>query len=138
MVKRKKKKYWSKIEKLEKEYRDIEYEYEIKLQQFQYLEQEFSRMKENYDEKVFEILQKAGFLNILLEKELRLLKVQIEEKDLQVKQLLVSSNLAESAKQQIEQKIQEMFGQKEEKVEQFKKDIMQIRSAHLQMIHLFN
>lgn len=84
-VKEKKSNFWQKIETLEKKYRDLEYEFEIKLQQFQYLEQEYELMKKNYDKKIFEVLQKSGFYNLILERELKLLSGEIEKKDLHVK-----------------------------------------------------
>jgi hypothetical protein len=54
----------------ETEYKQIEWEYEVKLQQFQYLEKEKKQLFEEFHKVVYEVHQKAGLKNLLLEKKL--------------------------------------------------------------------
>ena len=123
---------------LEKIYRDIEYEYEIRFQQFKFLDEESKRVKTNFDEKLQEIYQKAGLNNLILEKEIAMLKENIEVWDSQVKNLLLGFDLSAEEKQAIETNIQMNEKQKDQKLIELKKKLVEVRKAHLQMVAFYH
>jgi len=51
-------------------YKSIEWEYEVKLQQFEYLEKEKKQLYEEFHKVVYDVHQKTGLKNLLLEKKL--------------------------------------------------------------------
>ena len=53
----------------------------MKLQQFQYLKQERDRLFEKFNQVVYEIHQKAGLRNLILEKKLETIEESLETKD---------------------------------------------------------
>ena len=53
---------------LEKSNKEIEYQYEVRLQQFQYLEKEKQDLYDEFHRLVYEIHQKTGLRNLILEK----------------------------------------------------------------------
>ena len=65
-------------------YRKLEYEYEVKLQQFRYLEREKEILYSSFNQTVYEIHQKTGIENLILEKKVSNLKEDLEIKDLQL------------------------------------------------------
>ena len=65
-------------------YRKLEYEYEVKLQQFRYLEREKEILYSSFNQTVYEIHQKTGLENLILEKKVSNLKEDLEIKDLQL------------------------------------------------------
>ncbi len=123
---------------MEKEYRDIEYQYEIKFQQYNFLDEENKRLLNNYNNKICDIYQKAGLKNLILEKELKLISVNIGEKNLVIQEILQKTDLAEEEKMALKEQIDNFYAQKEEKIEDLKKRITDIRIAHLQMVNTFN
>lgn len=46
------------------------------------MEEEHGLLKKNYDSKIFDVFQKSGFLNLVLEKELKMLTEKLLQKDL--------------------------------------------------------
>ena len=50
--------------------KDIEWQYEVRLQQFLYLEKEKDELFETFDTTVYEMQQKTGLRNLVLEKKL--------------------------------------------------------------------
>lgn len=133
-VKDEKTKLRNMIADLEKEYRDIEYEYEIKFQQYQYLKEEHIRLKENRDDTVYEIFQKAGLQNLILEKELKMLQQKAEVIAAQVQNIILGSNLDESAKKPIMEKLNATLNSKDNIIGDSKDRLLEIRQAHIQLI----
>jgi hypothetical protein len=72
------------IEGMEGEIRNSEWEYEVLLQQYNYLVQERNDVYEKYQDTIFEIQQKSGLKNIILEKKLETINETLEAKDVQL------------------------------------------------------
>jgi hypothetical protein len=60
---------------------DMEWEYEVKLQQFQYLEREKKDLFDEFHRLVYELHQKTGLRNLILEKKLETINESLETKD---------------------------------------------------------
>ena len=59
-----------KIIESQKEYQDVEWQYEVRHQQYQYVEQEKKQLFEKFHGIVYEMHRKTGLRNLLLEKKL--------------------------------------------------------------------
>lgn len=75
------------ITNLEKLLKELDLEYEIKLQNFKYLEKEKKILFEKYEDTMYDIHQKAGLKNLILEKKLCLAKERLEVKDCELNQV---------------------------------------------------
>ena len=62
----------------------MEWEYEVKLQQFQYLEREKKDLFDEFHRLVYELHQKTGLRNLILEKKLETINESLETKDAQI------------------------------------------------------
>lgn len=138
LVKKEKTKLRDMIADLEKMYRDIEYAYEIKFQQYTFLEDEYNRIGNHFDHKIEEIYQKTGLKNLVLENQLKLLKENIEVKDLEIKNILLSCGLNEGDKAELVMYIRNITETKEKQIEDLKRRIIQVRSAHIQMVNAYH
>jgi len=69
------------IIKLSKDLQTEEWAYEVKLQQFEYLKQEKDRLFDQFYKVVYEIHQKTGLRNLILEKKLETIDESLETKD---------------------------------------------------------
>ena len=59
-----------KIVETQKEYQDIEWQYEVRLQQFNYLEAEKKGLFEKFHKIVYDVHRKTGLRNLIMEKKL--------------------------------------------------------------------
>ena len=59
-----------KIVETQKEYQDLEWQYEVRLQQYQYIEQEKKQLFEKFHNIVYDVHRKTGLRNLILEKKL--------------------------------------------------------------------
>lgn len=66
----------------------MEYEYEVKLQEFKFLSHEKDALYKNFNETVYGLQQKVGLKNLILEKKVETIEDNIEAKDLQLNQAL--------------------------------------------------
>lgn len=70
-----------KIEQCKKEYLEIEWEYEVKQQQFNYMDREKHTLFDAFHKLVYELHQKTGLRNLVLEKKLETIHDSLETKD---------------------------------------------------------
>lgn len=133
-VKEEKKKRRDMIAELERTFRDLEYEYEIKLQQMAFLEDEHRRITSHMDDKVEEIYQKSGLKNLVLESQLKMMKEAIEVRDLEVKNVLLNCGLNEGDKAELTSYIKQVVDQKQAQVVAIKQRLLEVRQAHLQIV----
>lgn len=64
--------------------KEIEWQYEVRLQQFQYLEKEKKMLFDEFHRLVYEIHQKTGIRNLILEKKYQTIQESLETKDAQI------------------------------------------------------
>lgn len=81
------------IATMETDFKREEWEYEVKLQQFQYLKQERDRLFEQFYKVVYEIHQKSGLRNLILEKKLETIEESLETKDAQINQITSAARI---------------------------------------------
>lgn len=136
-VKEEKKKRRDMIAELERAFRDLEYEYEIKLQQMEFLEDEHGRLTSHMDDKVEEIYQKTGLKNLVLESQLKMLREAIEVRDLEVKNILLNCGLNEADRKELASYVAQVAEQKQRQIAELKQRIVEVRRAHLQMVSVY-
>ena len=68
----------------EKTNKELEWQYEVRLQQFQYLEQEKGALFDEFHRVTHEIHQKTGLRNLILEKKHETIQESLETKDAQI------------------------------------------------------
>ena len=64
--------------------KEIEWQYEVRLQQFGYMEREKKELFDNFHTTVYELHQKTGIRNLVLEKKLETIQESLETKDAQI------------------------------------------------------
>jgi len=61
--------------------KDIEWQFEVRLQQFEYLEKEKTELYDEFHRLVYEVHQKTGLRNLILEKKHETIQESLETKD---------------------------------------------------------
>jgi hypothetical protein len=73
-IKEQKRKYRKLIESLKKQFRDLEFDYEVIFQQNQYSNDLYKKIDKAHQESLFQVQQKAGLKNLILRKQVELAK----------------------------------------------------------------
>ena len=66
---------------LQGSYKESEWEYEVKVQQYNYLENERKELFDEFHRLVYEMHQKAGLRNLILEKKLETIQETLDAKE---------------------------------------------------------
>jgi hypothetical protein len=64
--------------------KELEWQYEVRLQQFQYLEREKKDLFAEFHKLIYEVHQKTGIRNLILEKKYETIQESLETKDAQI------------------------------------------------------
>merc|ERR1711935_97948 len=126
------------ITNLEKLLKELDLEYEIKLQNFKYLEKEKKILFEKYEDTMYDIHQKAGLKNLILEKKLCLAKERLEVKDCELNQVLSVANIDENDRKTLLENLEETHAMKNDLINQLHEELKQIRSAHVHMVKAYD
>ena len=71
-IKEKKRNYRKKIDELKEDFRQLEFEYEVKFQKNQYSNEMLEKLEKAHQESLFQVQQKAGLRNLILRKKIGL------------------------------------------------------------------
>ena len=117
--------------------KDIEWQYEVRLQQFQYLEREKAELFDQFQQTVYEIHQKTGIRNLILEKKLETIQESLETKDAQINQLLAAAKIDPKTLGVIKSTLEEVENLKNEAIKEIQAELKKIREAHSNMVKTY-
>ncbi|CDW78359.1 growth-arrest-specific protein 8 [Stylonychia lemnae] len=117
--------------------KDIEWQYEVRLQQFQYLQREKKELFDEFHQTVYEIHQKTGLRNLVLEKKLETIQESLETKDAQINQLLAAAKIDPKTLGIIKSTLEEVENLKNEAIKEIQAELKKIREAHSNMVKTY-
>lgn len=117
--------------------KEIEWQYEVRLQQFQYLEREKQELFDQFQQHVYEIHQKTGIRNLVLEKKLETIQEGLETKDAQINQLLAAAKIDPKTLGVIKSTLEEVENLKNEAIKEIQAELKKIREAHSNMVKTY-
>ena len=126
-----------KIVETQKEYQDIEWQYEVRLQQYQYIEQEKKQLFEKFHNIVYDVHRKTGLRNLILEKKLETIQESLETKDAQTNQILSTARIDPQALGMIRSTLEEVEQLKNEAIREIQTELKKIREAHSNMVKTY-
>ena len=138
MIKGEKKLLRENITGLEEEYKKLEYEYEVRLQQYEYLEKERVVLFEKFEDVMYDIHQKSGLRNLILEKKKVLIRERLESKECELEKVLSLANIDEGIKKDIIENLQEVISRKDQIIAELQEDLRQIRASHVHMVKAYD
>jgi len=114
----------------------LEFQQEVSVQQCDIVQKERDEYYRKFQSTIYEVQQKSGLKNLLLEKKLDTVEEALEVTDAQVSELLLSSNV-ETGGAGISQKLDEIIEYKNDVITELHEDVQRIKSAHNQMIKTY-
>merc|ERR1712086_253881 len=125
------------IRTIESTYKEGEWEYEVKLQQYEYLVKEKQALFDEFHRLVYEIHQKTGLRNLILEKKHETIQESLETKDAQNNQLLAAARIDPQALGVIRSTLEEVENLKSDAIREIQASLKKIREAHSNMVKTY-
>jgi chromosome segregation ATPase len=117
--------------------KDVEWQFEVRLQQYQYLEREKEQLFESFNQTIYELQQKTGLRNLVLERKLETIQESLETKDAQINQLLAAAKIDPKTLGVIKNTLEEVENLKNEAIKEIQNELKKIREAHSNMVKTY-
>lgn len=114
-----------------------EWEYEVKLQQMQYLEREKQQLYDEFHRLVYELHRKTGLRNLILEKKVETILEANETKDAQINQILAAARIDPQELNRIRHSLEEVENSKNFAIREIQNELKKIREAHSNMVKTY-
>jgi len=115
----------------------MEWEYEVKLQQIGYLDKDKKELFDAFNYHIYEIHQKTGLKNLILEKQLETIEESIEIKEAQLKEILNAANIDQNQMRDIRSTLEQSEKYKNETIWEIQQELKRIREAHSTMVKTY-
>lgn len=126
-----------KIQQSEEGISELEWEYEVKLQQMEYLEKEKQELYDEFHRLVYELHRKTGLRNLILEKKVETILEANETKDAQINQILAAARIDPTELNKIRHSLEEVENSKNFAIREIQNELKKIREAHSNMVKTY-
>ena len=96
----------------EKQLKNLAWEHEVLEQRFQQMEVERDELYDKFERSIYDVQQKSGLKNLLLERKLETLHEQLEKKEAQLGEVLATANIDPATLDQVKKSLDEVLEQK--------------------------
>ena len=128
---------FERITQIEEEIRQWTWEYEVLLQQYDYLTHERDDVYKRFQDSILEVQQKIGLKNLILEKKLETIQETLEAKDIQLHQVITAANLSPETLAQVSSSLEDVETAKNEQINLIQAELKKIREAHNNMVKTY-
>ena len=128
---------FDRITQVEEEIRRWTWEYEVLLQQYDYLTRERDGVYKRFQDSILEVQQKVGLKNLILEKQLETIQETLEAKDIQLHQVISAANLSPETLAQVSSSLEDVETAKNEQINLIQAELKKIREAHNNMVKTY-
>eukprot|EP00730_Choanoeca_flexa_P019546 TRINITY_DN9553_c0_g1_i3.p1 TRINITY_DN9553_c0_g1~~TRINITY_DN9553_c0_g1_i3.p1 ORF type:complete len:479 (+),score=148.63 TRINITY_DN9553_c0_g1_i3:52-1488(+) len=112
------------------EVKQLEWEREVLQQRFSDVEGERDELYDRFVKTIYDVQQKTGFKNLLLEKKLAALDTQLEKKEAQLNEVLAASNLDPTAMAVVTQKLEDVMDGKNATIRDLQYEVARMSKAY--------
>mmetsp|Transcript_4976 Transcript_4976/g.11957 ORF Transcript_4976/g.11957 Transcript_4976/m.11957 type:complete len:462 (-) Transcript_4976:90-1475(-) len=115
----------------------MEFQHEVLQQQLGQVTDERDELYSKFQYAIYDVQQRAGLKNLVLEKKIDSVEEAVETAEAQVSELLSSADVDPAATTGISQKLDQVIGFKNEIVTQLQEEVDRIRDAHSTMVKTY-
>lgn len=123
---------------LEAEKKQLQWEHEVLQQRFAMVQKERDELFEKFETTIYDVQQKSGFKNLLLEKKVEELEKEREKKEAQLNEVLAASNLDPIMLGNITRKLDEVLDAKNKAIKDLQYELARVTKAHNDVINVYN
>eukprot|EP00416_Gambierdiscus_australes_P039960 CAMPEP_0171103368 /NCGR_PEP_ID=MMETSP0766_2-20121228/58878_1 /TAXON_ID=439317 /ORGANISM="Gambierdiscus australes, Strain CAWD 149" /LENGTH=459 /DNA_ID=CAMNT_0011563787 /DNA_START=89 /DNA_END=1464 /DNA_ORIENTATION=- len=126
-----------KIKQAETQLHRMEFQHEVLQQQLSTVSKERDRLYEKFQHAIYDVQQKSGLKNLILEKKIDAVEEALETTEAQVSELWASANVDPSTQTAISQKLDQVIAYKNDIVAQLEEEVQRIRDSHATMVKTY-
>jgi len=115
----------------------MEFQHEVLQQQLATVTREREELYEKFQHSIYEVQQKSGLKNLILEKKIDAIEEALETTEAQVSELLTSANVDQAAASGISQKLDQVIAYKNDIVSQLQEEVQRIKDSHRTMVKTY-
>jgi len=127
----------SRLHVLETQLRDLTWEHEVLEQRFHHIEKERDELFEKFESTIYDVQQKSGFKNILLEKKLQAINESLEKKESQLSEVIHAANLDPNMLGTVSRKLDDVLDAKNGAIKDLQYELARITKAHNDVIRVY-
>jgi len=127
----------SRLHVLETQLRDLTWEHEVLEQRFHHVEKERDELFEKFESTIYDVQQKSGFKNILLEKKLQAMNESLEKKESQLSEVIHAANLDPNMLGTVSRKLDDVLDAKNGAIKDLQYELARITKAHNDVIRVY-
>ncbi|NXA07516.1 DRC4 protein, partial [Sapayoa aenigma] len=121
----------------QKELKDLQWEHEVLEQRFSKVQAERDELYQKFTKAINEVQQKTGFKNLLLERKLQGLLSLLEQKEVELNEVVTISKLDPSALSLVSHKLEDVLNSKNNTIQDLQLQLARVCKAHNDMLQTF-
>lgn len=126
-----------KIKQTETMLHRMEFQHEVLQQQLGRVTKERDELYSKFQHAIYDVQQKSGLKNLLLEKKIDAIEEALETTEAQVSELLTSANVDQATASGISQKLDQVIAYKDDIVAQLQEEVQRIKESHRTMVSTY-
>jgi len=126
-----------KIKQAESLMHRMEFQHEVLQQQLNTTSSERDELYTKFQHAIYDVQQKSGLKNLLLEKKIDTVEEALETTEAQVSELLTSANVDQATSAGISQKLDQVIAYKNDIVAQLQEEVERIKELHRTMVKTY-
>merc|ERR1712224_735838 len=115
----------------------MEFQHEVLIQQLKTVSTERDDLYSKFQHAIYDVQQKAGLKNLILEKKIDAVEEALETTEAQVAEIMAAANVSEATAAGISQKLDQVIGYKNDIVQQLQEEVVKIKEAHSTMVRTY-
>jgi len=119
---------------VEDEFRNLRWENEVLEQRFGEVRGQRDELYDRFQTTVYEVQQKSGFRNLLLERKLESLAEVLEQKEAQLDEVLARANLEPSVMGQMRGRVEDVLQHKSHEAKDLQAELARVTAVHKQLV----
>jgi hypothetical protein len=127
----------SRLHVLETQLRDLTWEHEVLEQRFHHVEKERDDLYEKFESTIYDVQQKSGFKNIILERKLQVVDESLEKKEAQLSEVLAAANLDPNMLGTVSKKLDDVLDAKNSAIKDLQYELARVTKAHNDVIRVY-
>mmetsp|Transcript_6335 Transcript_6335/g.14525 ORF Transcript_6335/g.14525 Transcript_6335/m.14525 type:complete len:461 (-) Transcript_6335:88-1470(-) len=115
----------------------MEFQHEVLQQQLSTVSKERDQLYSNFQQAIYDVQQKSGLKNLILEKKIDAVEEALETTEAQVSELLASANVDQATQAGIAQRLDQVIAYKNDIVSQLEEEVGRIKDSHTTMVKTY-
>mmetsp|Transcript_12209 Transcript_12209/g.38254 ORF Transcript_12209/g.38254 Transcript_12209/m.38254 type:complete len:462 (-) Transcript_12209:55-1440(-) len=125
------------IKQAETQLHRMEFQHEVLQQQLGTVSKERDQLYEKFQHAIYDVQQKSGLKNLILERKIDAVEEALETTEAQVSELLASANVDQATSAGISQKLDQVIAYKNDIVSQLQEEVHRIQDCHSTMVRTY-